>query len=92
MSSIEVRQKSPMEEADSGESGPHRDPEHPEEHAQRNRDSPGSREGSLPAGAKLTEEEQRQGGNQPVNRTARSRGLKTLPSGSQATTRSWRRR
>ena len=57
MSSIEVRQKSPMEEADSGESGPHRDPEHPEEHAQRNRDSPGSREGSLPAGAELSEAE-----------------------------------
>ena len=58
MSSIEVRQKSPMEEADSGESGPHRGPEHLEGHAQRNRGSPGSREGSLPAGAKLTEEEQ----------------------------------
>ena len=47
-----------MEEADSGESGPHRDPEHLEDPAQRNRGQPGRREDSLPAGEMLTEEEQ----------------------------------
>ena len=57
-SSIEILQTDPMEEADSGESGPLIDPEHSEDHAQRNWGSPGSREGSLPAGAELTEAEQ----------------------------------
>ena len=47
-----------MEEADSGESGPRIDPEHSEERAQRDRDSPGSREDSLPAGEMPSEVEQ----------------------------------
>ena len=58
MSSIEILQTDSMEEADSGESGSPIEPEHSEDRAQRNQGLPGSREGSLPAGAELTEAEQ----------------------------------
>ena len=58
MSSIEILQTVPMEEADSGESDSPIESERSEDRAQRDRGSPGSREGSSQAGAELTEAEQ----------------------------------
>ena len=46
-----------MEEADSGESGPHRDPRHSEDPALKDRDQPGIQEESLPAGRKPSDAE-----------------------------------
>ena len=58
MSSIEILQTVPMEEADSGESDSPMESERSEDRAQRNRGPPGSREDSSRAGAELTEAEQ----------------------------------
>ena len=58
MSSIEILQTVPMEEADSGESDSPMESERSEDRAQRNRGPPGSREDISRAGAELTEAEQ----------------------------------
>ena len=58
VSSIEILQTVPMEEADPGESGSPIESERSEDRAQRSRGSPGRREGSSRAGADLTEAEQ----------------------------------
>ena len=58
MSSIEILQTVPMEEADSGESDSPMESERSEDRAQRSRGPPGSREDISRAGAELTEAEQ----------------------------------
>ena len=74
MSSIEILQTVPMEEADSDESDSPMEPERSDDRAQRNQGSPGSREDSSRAGAELTETEQAMqvGSELPRDVTARA--------------------